>query len=202
MSEGRLFVVGSVVCSFSMAIGVTGSANAESVSVRLAQLNGTAMVATDTANIRAVEGMQLRRGDRLMVMDGGSALVEYSDGCRYSVSDEMLLTIGNASACAPGVDGVHGAEISPVARGEIPMGSGAVTATPPAIGDAYPALPSVIYAGASAPAAAGVVSTGGVASVAAGSLAWVPVAVAGTVAVGAGVQSKTSSGNGRPPISP
>lgn len=180
MSKSCFFRVGSVVCSISMAMIVSASASAESVSARLARIDGTVMVATDATNVRAVEGMQLQRGDRLMVMDGGSAMVEYSDGCNYSVNDEMLLTIAATSACARGVRGVESE----------------VSAAPPAVGDTYPTLSSVIYGGASASVAPGVASTGGVAPAAAGSLAWVPAGIAGGVAVGVAAQASSSSGSG------
>lgn len=50
----------------------------------------------------AKEGMALRTGDRVMVMEGGSAILKFGDGCSYPVGDNRILTVGAADSCTSG----------------------------------------------------------------------------------------------------
>lgn len=64
------------------------------------RIEGSAMISQGTRYVDALEGMALRAQDRILVLEGGSALLQFTDGCQYSVRDSELLTIGVESACA------------------------------------------------------------------------------------------------------
>jgi len=51
------------------------------------------------------QGMKVRKGDRLMVMEDSSAVIDFDDNCRYTMSDNEVLTVGDTSTCA--VEAVH-----------------------------------------------------------------------------------------------
>jgi hypothetical protein len=75
----------------------------------IARINGVAIVSQGAQYVKAHEGMPLYPGNRFMVMDGGSAVVAFTDGCHHSVGDNEILTIGATSTCASegaGVDKV------------------------------------------------------------------------------------------------
>jgi hypothetical protein len=67
---------------------------------QIMRIDGSAMISQGTRYVDAREGMPLRAQDRVLVLDGGSALLQFTDGCQYSLNDSELLTIGSVSACA------------------------------------------------------------------------------------------------------
>lgn len=67
---------------------------------QITRIDGSAMISQGTRYVDAREGMPLRVQDRILVLDGGSALLQFNDGCQYSLEDSEMLTIGTESACA------------------------------------------------------------------------------------------------------
>lgn len=47
----------------------------------------------------AVQGAQLRPGDRLMTMDRSDVLIDFTDGCSQRLAENSVLTISAASGC-------------------------------------------------------------------------------------------------------
>ncbi|AGA91378.1 hypothetical protein Thimo_2658 [Thioflavicoccus mobilis 8321] len=89
-------------------LGGGGNAFAAEVPVGvLARIAGTAIVNQGAQYVSGREGMQLVEGDRLLVLEGGSALVVFSDGCQRAVEDDELLVVPAVSTCAAG-DAVAG----------------------------------------------------------------------------------------------
>ena len=66
----------------------------------LTDVTGSALVNKGDAYVTAHASTELNAGDRLMVMESGSAVVTYADGCTYTLSDSEVLTIGQQSTCA------------------------------------------------------------------------------------------------------
>ena len=79
-----------------------GQAGANDSVATLTELNGIAMVSQGSTYVNATQGMTLRQGDRLMAMEGGSAVVTYADGCVKTLDDNQILTLGDASSCTTG----------------------------------------------------------------------------------------------------
>ena len=86
-------------------LGVASAA--EPITGTLARITGVAVVSQGAQYVKGHEGMQLKEGDRLMVMDGGSAILSFTDGCQYSLADNEVLTIGATSTCASGAVGSY-----------------------------------------------------------------------------------------------
>ncbi len=85
------------------AVGMTASLTCVSATEPVgsfARIEGSAVVSQGAQYVKAYEGMPLNAGDRLMVMDGGKAILSFKDGCQYTLGDNELLTIGATSACA------------------------------------------------------------------------------------------------------
>jgi hypothetical protein len=94
-----------------------GTAGATESGATLSRLEGFGVVSQGAQYVPAHEGMALREGDRFMVLEGGNAIVTFADGCRYSLADNEVLTIGTTDTCAAGTFGSHKiAPYSAVAR--------------------------------------------------------------------------------------
>ncbi|MEA3275989.1 MAG: hypothetical protein U9Q81_11995 [Pseudomonadota bacterium] len=173
------------LCRVIVGAGLTtmlSIASAAEPIANLARIDGVAVVSQGAQYVKGREGMNLKEGDRLMALEGGNAVIEFKDGCRYTLADNELLTIGTKSTCA--TDAVGSYKVDPY---------GGVSQTPTAAAENFR------YAALEAPA-------GG--TVAAAGLGWVPLAAAGFVGL-AGVatnsETKGSSGNTgitQPPVSP
>ena len=81
--------------ALATAAGISSAADAVLTSV-----SGAALVNQGDAYVTAEAKTELSAGDRLMVMEGGNAVVTYADGCTYTLSDSEVLTIGKQSTCA------------------------------------------------------------------------------------------------------
>ena len=88
---------GFVGVGLTLALGVVSAADSVGT---LSRIQGVAFVSQGAQYVAGREGMALKEGDRLMVMDGGNAVISFSDGCRYDLADNEVLTIGAASTCA------------------------------------------------------------------------------------------------------
>jgi hypothetical protein len=97
----RLTATTCLAASIGLAIGsnAVGAPEAEPVG-QIMRIDGAAMISQGTRYVDAREGMPLRVQDRVLVLDGGSALLQFTDGCQYQLEDSELLTIGTESACA------------------------------------------------------------------------------------------------------
>jgi hypothetical protein len=94
----------TAIAAATLALGFGVASAAQPVGA-FARINGIAMVSQGARYVKAHEGTPLYDGDRLLVMDGGSAIIKFTDGCRYTVHDNEILTIGAASTCASGAVG-------------------------------------------------------------------------------------------------
>jgi len=66
---------------------------------QIVRVDGSAMISQGTRYVNAQAGMPLRVKDRILVLEGGTAMLQFADGCQYSLTDSELLTIGTESAC-------------------------------------------------------------------------------------------------------
>lgn len=85
----------------ALVLGSAQGSAADAVAT-VSQIKGIALVNQGSEYVNAQQGMALYEGDRLMAMEGGSADLTFVDGCKVSVPDNQVVTIGNSSSCAAG----------------------------------------------------------------------------------------------------
>ena len=115
--------IAATLVAVSMALALPVSQAAAPVA-SFARINGHALVSKGGQYVEAKEGMSLAEGDRLMVMEGGSATIVFADDCRYQMEDNEVLTIGATSTCSGG-----GVQKLTLAQSGAAMGAAAI---PPA----------------------------------------------------------------------
>jgi hypothetical protein len=86
---------------------LSGQARAGAVLGQLAQIKGTAVISQGPMYVVGKEGMPLQAGNRLMTLEGGEALLWFSDQCQYRLSEDMILDLGAQSPCALGQGGEY-----------------------------------------------------------------------------------------------
>lgn len=99
-----LTTTSKVLFGACMTLGLGVVSAAEPVGT-LARIQGIAFVSQGAQYIAGREGMALKEGDRVMVMDGGNATISYVDGCKYSLGDNEVLSLGATSTCASEAEG-------------------------------------------------------------------------------------------------
>ncbi|TDG12869.1 hypothetical protein E2F43_15025 [Seongchinamella unica] len=65
----------------------------------LTHVQAPVMVNQGENYVEATQSMLLYPGDRLMVMQGGSAQVQFANGCVQSIRSNEITTVGDAQAC-------------------------------------------------------------------------------------------------------
>jgi hypothetical protein len=65
----------------------------------LSTLQAPVMVNQGAAYVEANQSMQLNTGDRLMVMQGGRAEINYANGCVQTIQSNEIATIGTEESC-------------------------------------------------------------------------------------------------------
>ena len=97
-------------------IMVSGAAIADSQAT-LSNISGEVLVNQGESYITAQEGMPLNSGDQLMVMDGGQARVEFTDGCLHNMKGGDLYRISDKSACVVDPAQLSGSQYTQVQQG-------------------------------------------------------------------------------------
>ena len=72
--------------------------------------------------VQAEPGQAVNAGDRILVMEGGSASITYSDGCVLQISGGSLITVPASSTCKGAQ--LHRQQIAPSDSGPIGSASG------------------------------------------------------------------------------
>lgn len=90
-------------------LGFVGLASAaEPVpSATISRVEGNAIASQEARYLPAREGMVLKEGDRLMVLEGGTAVISYADGCQYTLKEMGVLVVQKMSTCALNGAGVY-----------------------------------------------------------------------------------------------
>ena len=98
--------VGLALLSGLGGMGLALAADQASIAT-VARVDGTAVVSQDARYVPARQGMILNEGDRLMVLEGGSAILTFADGCQYELGSMAMLTVSGVSTCAADGAGVY-----------------------------------------------------------------------------------------------
>lgn len=105
---------------------VCASALAADKETLLTGVTAPVMVNQGEAYVEATDGMLLYPGDQLMVMQGGSAQVQYANGCTQSLGSNQISQVATADAC---VSATTAGTYNQV--GGTPAAGGGTTPTPP-----------------------------------------------------------------------
>jgi len=142
-------LLGTVLAAIALGLVVDSAEAAEREVAAIARITGEAVVSSGTRYVSGIEGMGLRVGTRVMSLAKSTTVIQFDDGCRYTLEENQLLTIDDRSPCVLGL--------------VLPDG-GAVTAggAPGALGGAAGSLSQVPVAAVGAVAVAGwLLKTGG-----------------------------------------
>jgi len=71
----------------------------------VSRVEGTAFISQDSGYSLVHQGVQVKQGDRLMTTEDSSVILDFSDDCRYTMTGNQVLTLGDVSACA--AEAVH-----------------------------------------------------------------------------------------------
>lgn len=88
------------LAAFALAFFAAPAFAAGSPVATLGQQQGTVMVNQGEVFATATENQALSAGDRVLVMEGGSATLVFSDGCELPLAEGSLLEVGATSPCA------------------------------------------------------------------------------------------------------
>lgn len=95
------------------------------------QANGKVMVSHGDQFVEVKAGDAIMAGERLMVADGGSATVQFKDGCSLPVAGNTIVTLPAASTCAGGqaiAQSLNPSRSAAVGTGGLPPGFWTFTA--------------------------------------------------------------------------
>jgi hypothetical protein len=102
-------------------IGMAVAADQAQVA-KLVRIDGAAVASQDAKYVPAREGMTLKEGDRLMVLEGGSAILAFADGCQFELGEMAMLAVQGVSTCAANGGGVYKVDPkSGIADGAVPQ---------------------------------------------------------------------------------
>lgn len=73
----------------------------------LSRVEGTALVNKGEEFVTAGDAQSLQPGDQVMIMEGGSAEIVFSDGCVLQVASGSLVVVPEKSTCAGAVARTH-----------------------------------------------------------------------------------------------
>lgn len=86
---------------------LSGTAFANEPVATLGQAQGTVLVSQGDQFVTATDGQALQAGDRVLVMEGGSVQLSFSDGCALPLAAGSMLDVPALSPCAGGVASVQ-----------------------------------------------------------------------------------------------
>lgn len=99
-----------------MLLAFAATANASSVAT-MGPTAGDVKINQGSEFVQALPGQAVNAGDRILVMEGGSASITYSDGCELAISGGSLITVPATSTCK-GAE-LHRQQIAPGDSGPV-----------------------------------------------------------------------------------
>lgn len=112
---------------------------------KVTRVDGNAIASQDARYLPAREGMALKEGDRLMVLENSTAIVSFADGCQYTLKDMGVLVVQKMSTCALQGAGVYNFDPrTAVSSGKTPTLTHAQTIPPAPAGMAPWVIPAAI----------------------------------------------------------
>lgn len=130
-----------------LALAATPALAAEEYNASILSMEGNVLVNQGESYRTATRGMNLKEGDRVMIMDGAKLSMSYPDGCHFTFKDGQIIEVGSTSVCAM-------------------SGTGFVAATTPQYVQAAPGATEDDDAVGAAATSGGVTAAGGIAAIA------------------------------------
>jgi hypothetical protein len=91
----------AAVAGIILSGGLGAASAAEPPIGHIEKLQGSALISQGAQYVPAHAGMDLRKLDRIIVMDDSSATLSFADGCVYEMGEQDLVTLTGESACKP-----------------------------------------------------------------------------------------------------
>ncbi len=82
----------------SMAAAENSAAPAQEIGY-IDRITGSALVNKGERYVDGTEGMPLSTGDRVMSLAESTAVLQFNDGCRYTMKENELITVPSMSPC-------------------------------------------------------------------------------------------------------
>lgn len=117
------FKVLALSAAATVFLGSSLSAVADNVGGQLTSLQLPVMINQTGAYVEAQKNMAVYPGDRLMVMGGGSAQIQYANGCVQTVEANEILQVGTPESCSA----IDAASINNAMGGAVGGGAGSAT---------------------------------------------------------------------------
>ncbi len=112
------------VGALALASGVAAQTTAPKSSAVLADVDGSVLVNRGEEFVAGSDGDGLANGDRVMAMEGASAMLKYDDGCDVKVEPGTVVTLNEGSPCAGWL-----LTVEAVAPGGLAVGAAGAAAT-------------------------------------------------------------------------
>ncbi len=128
---------GKAIIAAAMTGIVTLAFAADESVATLVRIEGEAVVSKGAQYVGGSEGMALKVGERVMALAASTATIQFTDGCRYVLAANQLLTIDPKSPCALGlVSNSGGAAVQGSAGGSVAGAAAGASLVwvPPALG--------------------------------------------------------------------
>ncbi len=96
-------IIVQVIAASAMAAALNCATAADETAATLVRIEGEAVVSKGAQYVGGTEGMALKVGERVMALAASTATIQFSDGCRYVLEANQLLTVDAKSPCALGL---------------------------------------------------------------------------------------------------
>ncbi|MBT4521005.1 MAG: hypothetical protein HOC23_13470 [Halieaceae bacterium] len=134
---------------------VSSGTMAADATATLSQMGSPVMVNQGDSYDTATEGMDLKSGDQIMVMEGGSAKVQFANGCEIELNANDVYRITDSSECDEALAAAGGAAAAGTGTGTGAGAGTAAAATGGGIGTGTLALAGLALGGAVAATSGG-----------------------------------------------
>jgi hypothetical protein len=96
----KLLCTALIAGSLALAGGAHAQTEAPKAGASLSSIEGSVLINKGEEFVEGTSGGTLGPGDRVMAMDGSSALLRFEDGCDVRVDPGTVVTMGEGSPCA------------------------------------------------------------------------------------------------------
>jgi hypothetical protein len=120
-------LLGTAITAAALSAAICSAAAAEKQIATVARITGNAVVSKGAQYVPGTEGMALTVGQRVMSLEDSTVVIQFNDGCRYTVEENKLVTMEDMSPCVL-TKGVALAPPPPAAVAPVPIAAAAVPA--------------------------------------------------------------------------
>ena len=92
-------LLGTAITAAALSAAICSAAAAEKQIATVARITGNAVVSKGAQYVPGTEGMALTVGQRVMSLEDSTVVIQFNDGCRYTVEENKLVTMEDLSPC-------------------------------------------------------------------------------------------------------